>query len=44
MLSLFGNPLGDIALCVVTSFACGAAVLFVFNRYFWCPACAAISR
>lgn len=42
MLNYFYNPIGDIVVYEVILLAAGSVVLFVFNRYFWCPACAAI--
>lgn len=42
MLNYFYNPIADIVVYEVILLAAGSTVLFVFNRYFWCPACAAI--
>ena len=41
-LSMFLNPIADILVYDLVLLGTGSAVLFVFNRYFWCPACAAI--
>jgi len=38
-LANFGNPVTDIAAFSVVLLASGSGVLYVFNRYFWCPAC-----
>ena len=40
MLSLFHNPPADIAAFLAVLLASGCLMIFVFNRYFWCPACA----
>ena len=43
MLNYFQNPAADIAMFVLTLLISGSLMLFVFNRYFWCPHCAASS-
>lgn len=40
MLSYFHNPVADIALFALMLMISGGLMLFVFNRYFWCPLCA----
>jgi len=40
MLNYFHNPAADIAMFVLMLLISGGLVLFVFNRYFWCPQCA----
>lgn len=42
MLNLLLNPLADILVYDLILLGTGSTILFVFNRYFWCPACAAI--
>ena len=42
LLKVFLNPLNDILIYLLVILASGAVVLFVFNRYFWCPTCAAV--
>jgi len=44
MLTLFLNPIHDILIYLLVILASGTVVLFVFNRYFWCPTCAAVPR
>ncbi|HEY5647140.1 MAG TPA: hypothetical protein VIS76_14410 [Pseudomonadales bacterium] len=41
LLNLFLNPIQDILVYLLVILASGSLVLFVFNRYFWCAACAA---
>ncbi len=43
MLKLVMNPLTDILIYLLIILASGSSVLFVFNRYFWCRTCAALS-
>lgn len=40
MLNMFLNPAADIAAFLAVLLASGSLVIFVFNRYFWCPQCA----
>ena len=40
MLAVFHNPVADIALFLAVLLASGCLMVFVFNRYFWCPQCA----
>ena len=40
----FNNPMSDVASYVAIIIASGAAVTWVFRRYFWCPACARIGN
>jgi hypothetical protein len=40
MLNAFFNPPADIALFLGILLASGSLMIFVFNRYFWCPQCA----
>ncbi|MEM8768875.1 MAG: hypothetical protein AAGE43_15615 [Pseudomonadota bacterium] len=40
MLATFNNPAGDIAAFLGILLASGSVILFVFDRYFWCPQCA----
>ena len=42
LLNYFFNPLSDILFYLLILLGSGSLVLFVFRRYFWCPACAAI--
>jgi hypothetical protein len=39
LLATLGNPVSDIAMSVLVLLVSGSLVLFVFNRYFWCPQC-----
>jgi|GEM_PF-5052810 len=43
-LASFGNPTADIIAYVVIICLSGALVTFVFQRYFWCPACARLGN
>ena len=40
MLNMFFNPPADIAAYLAIVLASGCLMIFVFNRYFWCPQCA----
>ncbi len=40
MLTLFHNPLADIVAFLGVLLASGCLMIFVFDRYFWCPKCA----
>ena len=40
MLNFFHNPPADIAMFALMLLLSGGLMLFVFNRYFWCPQCA----
>ncbi len=40
MLNFFHNPVADIAMILLMVLVSGSLMLFVFNRYFWCPQCA----
>ena len=40
MLRVFFNPTADIAAFLAVLLASGCLMIFVFNRYFWCPQCA----
>jgi len=40
MLNSFFNPPADIALFLTIILGSGTLMIFVFNRYFWCPQCA----
>lgn len=40
MLNMFHNPPADIAAFLAVLLASGCLMIFVFNRYFWCPHCA----
>ncbi len=40
LLNLFHNPAADIAAFLAVLLASGCLMIFVFNRYFWCPHCA----
>ena len=40
MLHTFHNPPADIATFLAILLASGALMIFVFDRYFWCPQCA----
>lgn len=40
MLNTFFNPPADIAAFLAVLLASGSLMVFVFNRYFWCPHCA----
>lgn len=40
LLNSFHNPMADIAMFVLMLLISGTLVLFIFNRYFWCPQCA----
>ncbi|MGD8417783.1 MAG: hypothetical protein PVH91_12050 [Pseudomonadales bacterium] len=42
MLTLLNNAPMDIVEVVLTLLASGTLILYVFNRYFWCQACAAL--
>jgi len=39
LLNQFNNPPTDILIYCLVLIASGSAVLFVFNRYFWCQEC-----
>jgi hypothetical protein len=39
-LSYLGNPLADVVSYGLVLLLSGSLILFVFNRYFWCPQCA----
>ena len=39
VLSLSGNPVMDVLSFCVVLLLSGSLMLFVFNRYFWCPQC-----
>ena len=39
LLFLLGNPVTDIVQFCATLLVSGVMILFVFNRYFWCPHC-----
>ncbi len=41
MLTVLGNPLADVVFFCITLLGSGTLVMTVFNRYFWCPTCAA---
>ncbi len=40
LLNMFFNPPADIAAFLALVLASGCLMIFVFNRYFWCPHCA----
>jgi hypothetical protein len=40
LLKVFFNPAADIAAFLAVLLASGCLMIFVFNRYFWCPQCA----
>ncbi len=40
MLATFNNPPGDILAFLGILLLSGSVILFVFDRYFWCPQCA----
>jgi hypothetical protein len=40
LLGMLHNPPADIAIFLAVLLASGCLMIFVFNRYFWCPACA----
>ena len=40
MLNTFFNPPADILAFLAVLLASGCLMVFVFNRYFWCPQCA----
>lgn len=42
LLNVLLNPIQDILVYLLVILASGSLVLFVFNRYFWCAACAAM--
>ena len=42
MLTLLGNPFMDVARYLLMLAISGSLILFVFNRYFWCPKCVAL--
>ena len=39
ILTYLGNPAADVALFCLTLLGSGGLILFVFDRYFWCPHC-----
>ena len=44
LLNQFNNPVGDILSYCLVLMVTGGGVLFVFNRYFWCPECMRLAQ